>query len=217
MRLSAFAAPACCEDAPNYSHPPYQHPFEATLRAAEHGDVAAQVHVGRDYEKALGVEQDLERAVDWYREAADAGSPQAMLALGLLLEDAKPFSGSSTKSPSRGCSARRRLDLPTAQVAEAKFRQHLATRPKAIETLESNGSATLSRKATSKAMSLLGPMLVVSDDPNERQRGEQYIFAAEKAYPKTRLAAESGKILPGVSDISELKTAKILSNFVAPP
>ncbi len=209
IAAAAFAAPACCEDAPNYSHPPYQHPFEATLRAAEHGDVAAQVHVGRDYEKALGVEQDLGRAVDWYREAADAGSPQGMLALGLLLED-QSLSRAADEKPEPWLLRAAQAGLADAQVAEAKFHStRNSPEGKKIE-IEWLGHAVA--QGDLKAMSLLGPMLVVSDDPNERQRGEQYIFAAEKAYPKTRLAAESGKFFRDYGT-PELKTAKITEQF----
>jgi TPR repeat protein len=203
------ASPARCEDAPNYSHPPYQHPFEATLRAAEHGDVAAQVQLGRDYEKALGVEQDFERAVDWYREAANAGSPQAMLALGLLFQDwnvAQKFN----EKPEPWLLRAAQTGLAAALVAEAKF-HNTSDSPEEKKT----GKEWLERAVAQgdlEAMSMLGPMLASGDDPSERKRGEEYVSAAEKAYPRTKVAAEAGKIFRA-HPASEFPTAQVPEEF----
>jgi uncharacterized protein len=205
----ACANPARCEDAPDYRHPPYQHPFEATQRAAEHGDVAAQVQAGRDYQKALGVEQDLERAVDWYREAADAGNTEAMLALGLLFQDWR-LAHEYKEKPEPWLLRAAQAGLAAAQVAEAKFHSTGdSPEQRKIET------AWLERAAVQgdlEAMSMLGPMLEASDDPDERKRGEEYISAAEKTYPRTMLAAESGKFLQEHAP-SEFQTAKVPEEF----
>ena len=46
--------------------------------AAERGNRRAQYNIARDYEKGTGVIQDREKALYWYRKAAENGSPLAM-------------------------------------------------------------------------------------------------------------------------------------------
>jgi len=58
----------------------------ATLTKANAGDAAAQFQVGREYEKGDVVPRDFAQAADWYRKAAEQGSAQGQLSLGLLLE-----------------------------------------------------------------------------------------------------------------------------------
>jgi uncharacterized protein len=198
----ACAAPARCEDVPNYSHPPYQHPFEATLRAAEHGDVVAQVQVGRDYEKAFGVEQNLERAVDWYQEAAAAGSPQAMLALGLLGQHVN-LADDEKKAVGFWLLRAAETGIAAAQVAEAKFHGKYLEKKAELKWLERAVA-----QEDLEAKSVLGPMLLAGDNPNQWSRGEQYVIAAEKAYPRTRFYTEIAKFLRQHKG-PEIKIAKI--------
>ena len=56
------------------------------LPKAKEGDPEAQTYVGEIYEKGLGLEPDLEVAVDWYSKAADQGDSRAQINLGFLYE-----------------------------------------------------------------------------------------------------------------------------------
>jgi TPR repeat protein len=48
-------------------------------------DVAAMTLLGELYRQGLGVKQDLAKAADWYRIAADRGEPNATFAFGMML------------------------------------------------------------------------------------------------------------------------------------
>ena len=56
-------------------------------RAANGGDVAASMYLGRIYAKGEGVAQDMERALKWYQQAASAGDPHAQYIVGLAYLD----------------------------------------------------------------------------------------------------------------------------------
>jgi len=77
------APPAAIEVAlSHYEQERYGEAFAALLKAAEEGDVAAQVMLGMMYlhgPKYYGgaVPQDLEAARHWFERAAQAGSPVA--------------------------------------------------------------------------------------------------------------------------------------------
>jgi uncharacterized protein len=188
------ASPVRCEDVPNYSHPPYQHPFEATLRAAEQGDAAAQVQAGRDYEKALGVEQDFKKAINWYKKAADAGNAQATLALGLLFQDRRLSPGYQEK-PDPWLLRAAQTGLVAAQLAEGKFHEaefdtnHNASEEKIAKEWFERAAA----QGDLEAMSILGTVLAASDDPSDRIQSEKYISASEEAYPRSRFFVELQK------------------------
>jgi TPR repeat protein len=49
---------------------------------ADHGDAAAQLHVGIMDAFGQGVPQDKARAIDWYRRAAEQGNGEAQARLG---------------------------------------------------------------------------------------------------------------------------------------
>lgn len=49
-------------------------------------DLDAQFYLGMCYENGLGVEQDLSKAADLYRQAADEGHVSATHSLGVLYE-----------------------------------------------------------------------------------------------------------------------------------
>ncbi|CAA7626800.1 FOG: TPR repeat, SEL1 subfamily (fragment) [Magnetospirillum sp. SS-4] len=60
-------------------------PMIQTLRSlADHGDMAAQVRIGRLYEAGEGVGRDMVEAARWYRMAAEQGNRPAQAALGRL-------------------------------------------------------------------------------------------------------------------------------------
>ena len=56
-------------------------------RAAEEGNTAATINLGRLYEEGWGVAQDYGKACEWYQKAADAGNAPAMLNLGWLYQN----------------------------------------------------------------------------------------------------------------------------------
>ncbi len=57
--------------------------------AAEHGEAAAQLHLGAMYEEGNGVPQDFTQAAAWYRKAAEQGSAKAQYELALLYADGR--------------------------------------------------------------------------------------------------------------------------------
>lgn len=56
------------------------------LNLAKQGDVSAMVYVGEIFERGLGREPDFVQAANWYRQAADGGSPVAQISLAQLHE-----------------------------------------------------------------------------------------------------------------------------------
>ena len=56
--------------------------FRDLLKAAERGDIAAQIHLGQKYERGEGVRQDYAEAIRWYRKSADQGFPLAQELVG---------------------------------------------------------------------------------------------------------------------------------------
>jgi hypothetical protein len=61
------------------------------LDAAESGDADTRYHLGLLYEMGWRVEQDIGRAQQWYRSAAQQGDARAQLALARILEAAGAF------------------------------------------------------------------------------------------------------------------------------
>jgi TPR repeat protein len=59
------------------------------LRAAEQGDTAAQNMLAQKYEDGNGVNQDYEKAVEWYRKAAVQGYEDATKALERMKAEGK--------------------------------------------------------------------------------------------------------------------------------
>jgi uncharacterized protein len=56
-------------------------------KAADQGDVGAQVKLGHMYLKGEGVLPDLAQAANWYRKAADQGNPFAQYELGIMYSE----------------------------------------------------------------------------------------------------------------------------------
>lgn len=59
---------------------------EAVSSMARGGDARAQTVLGFMYATGRGVPQNFERAVDWYRRAAEQGDPTAQYLLGLMYD-----------------------------------------------------------------------------------------------------------------------------------
>lgn len=60
--------------------------LQALHTQAAQGDAEAQIRLGRMYRHGLGVPQDFQEAVKWYRKAADQGNAEAQFRLGMLYE-----------------------------------------------------------------------------------------------------------------------------------
>ncbi len=78
LRLSHYAFGA-------YQRGLYSTAFKVALRASAQDDPAAAALIGRLYEEALGVEQDLAKAAGWYAVAADLGNAAAENRLASML------------------------------------------------------------------------------------------------------------------------------------
>lgn len=61
--------------------------FAATLKAAEQGDVKAQVDLGVMYDQGQTVPQDYRQAVIWYTRGAEQGDADAQACLGVLYKE----------------------------------------------------------------------------------------------------------------------------------
>ena len=59
------------------------------LKAAEHGELAAQSSIASSYENGIGVAPDLQAAARWYRKAAEAGDAGAAFTLGFFYQTGK--------------------------------------------------------------------------------------------------------------------------------
>ena len=55
-----------------------------TRKAADQGDVQAQLNLGFSYLVGQGVKQDYAEALKWYRKAAEQGYPAAQFNLGVM-------------------------------------------------------------------------------------------------------------------------------------
>lgn len=62
----------------------YSLAFKEFAHLAVEGDAHAQFYLGVMYNKGYGVEQSLEKAIQWYEEASSGGIPEAQYNLGLL-------------------------------------------------------------------------------------------------------------------------------------
>ncbi len=60
--------------------------IDELTKKAESGDVPSQFELGTAYDFAIGVSQNLDEAVKWYKEAARVGHPQAQNSLGSLYQ-----------------------------------------------------------------------------------------------------------------------------------
>ena len=67
----------------------YATALRSWLPIAEAGDPEAQANVGYMYEEGLGVTQQFDTAVSWYKKAAASGSMQANHNLGMMFAEGK--------------------------------------------------------------------------------------------------------------------------------
>ncbi|WP_147820093.1 SEL1-like repeat protein [Salidesulfovibrio onnuriiensis] len=62
----------------------FEKSFELMLKCAEDGNIEAQFGVGHLYLNGLGVEQNIEHALKWYKSAADRGHLSSMYNIGKI-------------------------------------------------------------------------------------------------------------------------------------
>jgi len=58
--------------------------MKGLLKAAKKGNTFAQCQIGNLYFRGIGVEQDFQEALEWYRNAAMKGDGSSQLRLGLM-------------------------------------------------------------------------------------------------------------------------------------
>lgn len=58
--------------------------MKGLLKAAKKGNAFAQCQIGNLYFRGIGVEQDFQEAVEWYKNAAQGGDASSQLRLGLM-------------------------------------------------------------------------------------------------------------------------------------
>ncbi|AWM78029.1 tetratricopeptide repeat protein [Phenylobacterium parvum] len=84
------------EDEAKAAAPAYTPQQAAAVRgAADKGDAAAQLKVGRMYATGDGAPQDTTEAVTWYRKAAEQGLAEAQFTLGDVLQTGTGVEGST--------------------------------------------------------------------------------------------------------------------------
>ncbi len=80
----AGAGDAVLQNSPKLSASDYKIASEWYRKAAEHGSIAAQLHLAQLYRDGKGLVRDMAQAAEWYRRAADEGDATAQGTLGLL-------------------------------------------------------------------------------------------------------------------------------------
>ena len=61
--------------------------LQTIIKAADEGDVAAQIQLGEKYQNGIGVSQDFKEAENWYLKAAKQGNTYAQHHLAALEEE----------------------------------------------------------------------------------------------------------------------------------
>ncbi len=72
--------------------------FKSLFEQAEHGDAEAQLRLGYCYEKGNGVEQNYEKAIEWYTKSAEQGNVSAMYYLGYCYQEGRGVEQNYKKS-----------------------------------------------------------------------------------------------------------------------
>jgi TPR repeat protein len=67
-----------------WASPSIAQTLSETRKAADQGDVQAQLYLGFSYFVGQGVKQDYAEALKWYRRAAEQGYPAAQFNLGVM-------------------------------------------------------------------------------------------------------------------------------------
>ncbi len=71
---------------PSATEPPSTPTVQATRDLAEKGQPAAQIDLGLNYAKGIGVQKDYVTALEWFQRAADQGDAHAQFYVGLMHE-----------------------------------------------------------------------------------------------------------------------------------
>src|SRR5260221_13511008 len=87
LAVPAFAGPSFEEAAALYDDKDYKSAMEIAGPLATAGDARAMAMMGAMYQKGEGVKTDLDKAIDWYTKAAEAGHTAAQFALGMIYLD----------------------------------------------------------------------------------------------------------------------------------
>jgi uncharacterized protein len=58
--------------------------FKSQLKVAQSGDALAMYEIGRMYERGRGTDQNVAKAVEWYKKASEKGQHEAKARLGIL-------------------------------------------------------------------------------------------------------------------------------------
>jgi len=61
--------------------------LQAMRSQAEHGDAWAQLNLGAAYDNGIGTKRDVDKAIFWYRKAAEQGLAEAQFNLAHILVD----------------------------------------------------------------------------------------------------------------------------------
>jgi len=94
--------------------------FKSQLKAAQGGDKQAQLEVGRMYEKGRGVDQDMQKAIEWLEKSAAQGQPSAKAELGTLYFEGEGIAADYDKAFVL-LSAAASANVPSAQYYLAKI------------------------------------------------------------------------------------------------
>src|SRR5262249_52887441 len=126
------------------------------------------------------------------KKAANASNAQATLALGQLF--LAPGPAQHREDPGGWILRAAQTGLPAAEIAEAQYQQLGGSESEEAKKALKDWVGRAAAQGDLQAAAILGPILIGSDDPNEQARGESYVAAAEKVFPKARLAAEAQRL-----------------------
>lgn len=142
--------------------------FELWLPLAQTGNMSAQRNVANMLRQGIGTEEDLPRAVYFYRRAADAGLVNAMVNLGAMLRQGQGVDAPDDREAARLFYEASRAGDPRAQYAlgvMAALGEGMDTNPEAaLELLQIAASQGL-RDANIR-LAEAGYDLVAPNDPN---------------------------------------------------
>ena len=69
----------------------YQEALGQFRALADHGSATAQLHLGWMYQEGLGVQRNTDEACQWYKKAAESGSPPGQFYLGTFYAREKNY------------------------------------------------------------------------------------------------------------------------------
>lgn len=72
--------------------------FNELMLKAKSGDSAAQYNLGTMYDVGEGVEENEEKAIEWYLKAANQGHSQAQYMMGMMYETSECLSNDAQQS-----------------------------------------------------------------------------------------------------------------------